>query len=167
MKYIFVVLPFDTEKPLGTTINIAHEVERSLDTDCKLIPSTTIPSFGHQEDIEPIDYLWHCLGGMKEADIVVFRPDWQESKTCTILHDIALAYGLDVLELDSEETEGVCPLCGNTKLSVMKLYVCEKECGKKYAVHCEECGAYGPFKDNDSFARDAWSNAGGAQNVAG
>ncbi len=47
--------------------------------------------------------LGHAIQIMSHADIVVFAKDWAEWRGCRMEHRAAYAYGLKILDLDTED----------------------------------------------------------------
>ena len=164
MKTVFVVLPFGIENWLEAASKVAHEVEVRLGTYVHLI--TDFPTPVAPADMSPFDFLFNCLGSMSRAGIIAFSRGWRKSKECSLLHAIALAYELNILDMDKQpQDDGVvqaCPFCKSEELSMCKL-----SRGKGYTMHCNDCGANGSVEDTEQEAIDAWNNCAmkGAEHV--
>ena len=37
---------------------------------------------------------------MDKADLIAFSPDWQSAKGCRVEHELATAYGLNIIEVE-------------------------------------------------------------------
>ncbi len=168
MKTIFVVLPFGTENYAEIACNIAHDAELRFDTYLQVIsPLTPARNLLMREDTSPINFLFYSLSYMLEADVVVFPYDWQGDRECSLLHAIALAYGLNILDmkepvgklLKGSGNINSCPFCKSSDLILRKL-----SNGEGYAMHCNNCGATGSIMDTAQKAVDAW-NKGDAKHV--
>ena len=154
MKTVFVVLPFGIENWLEAASKVAHEVEVRLGTYVHLI--TDFPTPVVLADMTPLDSLLYCLGDMNRAGIIAFSRGWRKSKECRLLYAIAVAYELNILDMDKQpQDDGVvqaCPFCKSEELSMCKL-----SRGKGYAMHCNDCGANGSICDTEQGAIDAWN----------
>ena len=161
MKTIFVVLPFGTEKYIEIARKVAHKVELLLDTYVEVVSDAISPVSLKREDITPIEYLFQSLGCMLRAGVVVFASDWKGDRECSLLHAIALAYGLDILEMNESagkplkgsESINSCPFCKSAEVSM-----CKVSKGEGYTMHCSDCGANGSVEDTEQEAVDAWNN---------
>ena len=168
MKKIFVVLPFETENYVEVSCNVAHDAELLLDTYLHITPDPMFSSLlSRNNGNTPLYFLYQSLGYILSADIVVFAYGWKGDRECSLLHAIAVAYGLNIL--DVEEPVGKllkgsgninsCPFCKSSDLILRKL-----SNGEGYAMHCNNCGATGSIMDTAQKAVDAW-NKGDAKHV--
>ena len=164
MKNVFVALPIGLTNSLEIAQAFVHAVECELDTYCQLIPYHNVPlSFWTQQNIQPLDYLRQCLAYMKGADVIVFTYDWEEHRECALLHDIAVAYGLNIhviqkpVEVDLELKP--CPFCGESE----KLSLLEHEKTQQFAVKCDRCFAIGSMADSRDVAVLAWNSRPNAE----
>ncbi len=144
---IFVVLPLELDNILDVAAKLAHIAEGKLDTYCKLTPIV-------DKAISPLDYLSYSLLGMSKADVVVFTKDWRSSKECSLLHAIAMAYELFIMELDEnvfETTElKACPFCGG-KATIEQL------AGDKWIAECGNCCCKSQVQGAADDAAAAWN----------
>jgi hypothetical protein len=53
----------------------------------------------------PLYSLARSLERMSLCDCVIFLPGWQKARGCWIEHDVAKAYGLEIIEIDEYESE--------------------------------------------------------------
>ena len=164
MKTVFIALPFGIEDYDEVACKVAHKAELMLDTYLQLIPDLVRKLvFLLQGGANPIDFLLYSLEYMKQADVVVFAYGWRGDRECSLLHAIALAYELNILDMDKQpKDDGVvqaCPFCQSGELSMCKL-----SRGRGYAMHCNDCGASGSVCDTEQAAIDAW-NKGGVKGI--
>ena len=160
MKTIFVVLPFGTEKYIEIARKVAHKVELLLDTYVEVVSDAISPVSLKREDITPIEYLFQSLGCMLRAGVVVFASDWKGDRECSLLHAIALAYGLDIREMNESAGKPLkdygkinpCPFCKNDEVSLYKL-----NNGKGFEIECDSCGTTSSVENTAQAAIDAWN----------
>lgn len=46
-------------------------------------------------------YLSQDILMMDKADLIAFSPDWKSAKGCRVEHELAVAYGLNMIEVES------------------------------------------------------------------
>ena len=158
-KKVFVVLKFGVEGCLEQALRIVYEVEKKLGVYCQLIPSRRALFTYKPEDYRLIDELFNALGYMREADVVVFPPHWQSSREFTLLHAIACAYELNIMELDTPNEKiklKPCPFCGEDEQITVALE--DTEHGKEFSVFCPTCGTDGPTGITERMAVELWNN---------
>lgn len=49
-------------------------------------------------DKKPLHYLAKSLEYLAEADIAYFVPGWENARGCKIEHEVAVQYGIDIIE---------------------------------------------------------------------
>jgi hypothetical protein len=99
MKKLFISQPmrgFTDEQILQTRAEIIKEVRDKLGEDVEILESF-FEGFEPIGNI-PVAYLGKSISLLAEADIVYFGKGWNEARGCKIEHEIAVQYGMVILE---------------------------------------------------------------------
>lgn len=100
MKTLFVSQPFKgrTEEEVFEQRRLIKEkIEELIKEECLVIDQyhQTAP-----EGAGRFYYLSQDILMMDDADIVAFSPDWMMAKGCRVEHELAVAYGLNMIEVE-------------------------------------------------------------------
>ena len=164
MKTLFVVLPQCIEKALEATAKIALAASTELGEYLQLISNSAPYGWGlYSEDTrksKELAYIMSAVESMSRADYVAFAPEWKKYKECSILHDIAEQYELDIIECDvpkptPEPELKACPFCLSEDVNVESISENEQ---LKFFVRCNKCRAEGPVSGAVLGAIEAWNS---------
>lgn len=101
MKKVFISVPMKgrTDSDIEMTRSEAMLKIREMYPNEQI---TIIDSFmkGMPVDANPVFYLSKSIGFLSKADIVAFCKGWDSARGCKIEHQIAEAYGYEIIELD-------------------------------------------------------------------
>lgn len=169
MKSVFVVLPFGIENYLDVATKLAFALSMKLGKYLKLLPENTTWGFGlyfeamRENKVESAEVinLVKSIIWMDKADYILFTPGWEKYKECRVLYEIAMAYSLNIVELDDEQEVELrdCPFCGASILP--EPLRDPKEEGGLYYLRCEVCGAQGARGRNEHEAMKLWDKREG------
>lgn len=100
MKTLFVSQPFKgktEEEVFSQRRMIKDKIEELIGEECLVIDQyhQTAP-----EGAGRFYYLSQDILMMDEADIIVFSPDWMTAKGCRVEHELAVSYGLNMIEVE-------------------------------------------------------------------
>lgn len=178
MKTLFVVLPFVVENYVEAIEQITFAVENMLGMHLQSMEQDT-PYFGigcYFEKNTPCETeqqkertltkqtlarLRDYMSNLISADYIAFTPDWREHKETILLHGIACAYGLKVIELEAEalkeeEKMKACPFCGG--VPEFHEHVMMGSDGKPmYYLQCSKCFVSTPPMKNQAEALSVWN----------
>lgn len=83
---------------------LKNVAEISLDSKCSFIDST-IEEKPPKRVNKSLWRLGKRLELMATAEVAVFAKDWMDYRSCRIEHDIALAYGIKIVEEKGEDSK--------------------------------------------------------------
>ena len=163
MKTLFVVLPFVIKDYLKVASKLAFAASMKLGEYVKLLPDANGGyGFGlyfelHMKGTDANTQLWQiqqAIGLMNKADYLLFMPGWEKYKECRLLYEIAMAYELNIIELDGKPEIELkpCPFC-NAPSDKLTFGCIDDE----YYVECGHCGAGGPMCSDEEAAATAWN----------
>lgn len=97
MKKLFISQPMKDktdEEILNSRCNAITAAAFLLQDDVE-----TLDSFFQSApvDAKPLWYLGESLKKLAEADVAFFAKGWQNARGCRIEHEVAVAYGIEVL----------------------------------------------------------------------
>lgn len=100
MKKLFISQPFSgrtEEEIFEERVKIQRKVEDIQKEEFEVIDQY------HQwapEGASRFYYLSQDILMMDEADLIAFSPDWKVAKGCRVEHELALAYWLNMIEVE-------------------------------------------------------------------
>ena len=178
MKTLFVVLPFIVENYTEIAEKVAFAIESMLGVHLQLKPviqpfysvgayfefDREHTSKGKEKVITPkqeANLLKNYLDYMLAADYIAFTSDWHEHTESIILHGIASAYGMEIVEVpikvqpEAPKNElQACPFCGGKA----EYYVTENGTQVMYSLQCNKCFVSTPLVKNKEEARSIWNS---------
>lgn len=100
MKKLFISQPFSgraEEEVFEERAKIQRKVEEIQKEDFVVIDQyhQTAP-----EGAGRFYYLSQDILMMDEVDLIAFSPNWRSAKGCRVEHELALAYGLNMIEVE-------------------------------------------------------------------
>lgn len=181
MKTLFVVLPFIVKNYTEIAEEIAFSVESMLGVHLQLISEMQSRyGFGVYFELDgenvvegkednathkqEASRLRNYLNYMLVADYVVFTSDWHEHTECIILHGIAAAYCMQIVEMQMEVPPEApkyelksCPFCGSE--AEFQQHVMMGSDGKPlHYVQCSKCFVSTPPMKSKEEAQSIWDS---------
>lgn len=101
MKKLFISQPMrglEDEEILKTREEIRTRTERIIGEKVELINSFIEEYPGEINKSIPVWYLGKSIQFLSQADIAYFGGDWRNARGCKIEHEIAVKYGIKIIE---------------------------------------------------------------------
>lgn len=101
MKKLFISQPMrglSDEEILKAREEIRIKAEKKIGEPVELIDSFIREYPGEINKSVPVYYLGKSIGFLSQADIAYFGGEWKNARGCKIEHEIAVQYGIDILE---------------------------------------------------------------------
>lgn len=101
MKKLFISQPMrglSDKEILEKREEIRLRAERKIGEPVELIDSFISEYPGEINKSVPIWYLGKSLQFLSQADIAYFGGDWKNARGCKIEHEVAKAYGIEIIE---------------------------------------------------------------------
>lgn len=101
MKKLFISQPMrglSKEEIMNARKEIKIRAEEKLGESIELIDSFIKDYPGEVNKHVPVFYLGKSIQFLSEADVAYFGGDWRNARGCKIEHEIAVQYGIDIIE---------------------------------------------------------------------
>ena len=101
MKKLFISQPmrgFSDEEILKAREEILIKAEKKIGEPVELIDSFIEEDPKEINISIPVYYLGKSIDFLSQADIAYFGEGWKNARGCKIEHEIAVQYGIDILE---------------------------------------------------------------------
>ena len=101
MKKLFISQPMrglSDEEILKTREDIKIIAEKTIGEPVELIDSFVEEYPGEINKSVPVWYLGKSLQFLSQADVAYFGGDWRNARGCKIEHEVAINYGIEVIE---------------------------------------------------------------------
>ena len=101
MKKLFISQPmrgFSDEEMLKAREEILIKAEKKIGEPVELIDSFIEEDLKEINKSIPVYYLGKSIDFLSQADIAYFGEGWKNARGCKIEHEIAVQYGIDILE---------------------------------------------------------------------
>ena len=101
MKKLFISQPmrgFSDEEILKAREEILIKAEKKIGEPVELIDSFIEEDTKEINISIPVYYLGKSIDFLSQADIAYFGEGWKNARGCKIEHEIAVQYGIDILE---------------------------------------------------------------------
>lgn len=100
MRKLFISQPFS-----GRTEKEVFEERAKIQKKIEAIYKEEFTVIDQYHQIAPkgagrFYYLSNDILMMDEADLIAFSPSWKSAKGCRVEHELALAYGLNIIEVE-------------------------------------------------------------------
>ncbi len=105
MKKLFISQPMAgrlDDVILGERVRIHQKAEAALGEKLEVIDSF-IDGRTFTEKNAPVRYLAQSIALLADADVAAFGEGWELARGCMIEHRICLDYGIDIVEVYSED----------------------------------------------------------------
>ena len=101
MKKLFISQPMrglSDQEILKAREEILIKAEKKIGEPVELIDSFIEEFPGEINKTIPVYYLGKSIDFLSQADIAYFGEGWKNARGCKIEHEIAVQYGIDILE---------------------------------------------------------------------
>lgn len=99
-KIAMISLPMK-DKSREEILEVWNRAKGQLEKKGYLVINTVFPQ-GHAEQNDPLWLLSLVLNKMSDCDVVYFCDGWEDARGCRIEHEVAEAYGMDIIYAEKE-----------------------------------------------------------------